>query len=134
MAEQGECGNWNCTGPLNALLVDLDGSVTGYPTGGYILSNNPGIATKAACILDPVMNAYFCSNDTSDPNYYMILQFQSMDIDNKTRIFSPINVTSYQSNFTSQLGGGFRDDIANFQDHSWVASILVILDGQSSLE
>ena len=115
----GDCVNWNCTGPLNALLVDLDGSVTNYPTGGYVLSNNPGIASKSQCILDPVMNAYFCSNDTSDPNYYMILQFQSMDIDNKTRIFSPMNVTSYQSNFTSQLGGGFRDDLANFQDHSW---------------
>ena len=113
-----ECGNWNCTGPLNALLVDLDGTVTGYPTGGYILANNPGIASKAACILHPVMNAYFCSNDPSGHNYYMILQFQSMDADNKTRIFSPINVTSYQSRFISQLGGGFRDDIANFQDRS----------------
>ena len=118
-----DCVDWNCTGPLNAILFDQDGSITGFPNGGVVLANNPGIAKKDICTLYLIMNAYFCSKDATDTNNYMILEFESMDIDNKTRTFSPVTVTSYASSqtpaFSSWMGGGFRNDLANFQDHTW---------------
>lgn len=113
-----DCVNWNCTGPLNALGVDLDGSIVGGK-GGYILPNNPTIAKKDICSFNLHMNAYFCKSSLTDPNYYSVLIFESMDSDNTTRTFSPINVTSYGSSFKNVLGGPFRDDLANFQDHTW---------------
>ena len=112
-----DCVDWNCTGPLNSLAIDTDGSVIGAP--GYILPNSPGVAKADICTLKSIMNAYFCIRNQSDPNYYMVLQFESFDSDNQTRTFSPINVTSYGNSFTSESGGGFRDDLANFQDHTW---------------
>ena len=118
-----DCVNWNCTGPLNAFLYDIDGSITNFPNGGYVLPNNPGIAKKDICTLHPLMNSYFCSKATSDLDHYVMLQFESFDPDNTTRTFSPINITTYPSSITPTLttwfGPAYRNDIANYQDHTW---------------
>lgn len=112
-----DCVNWNCTGPLNNLVVDLDGTLVGN-TGGYVLANNPGIAKKDICTLHKNMNAYFCQKNQTDNNQYVMLQFESLDGDNKTRTFSPMNVTSYANTFNSIIGS-YRNDIANYMDHTW---------------
>lgn len=113
-----QCVNWNCTGQLNHLIFDLDGTFIGNTNGGYILANNPGIAKKDICVFHKTMNAYFCEKNVDDPNHYVMLQFESLDGDNKTRIFSPMNVSSYGNTFTSVLGS-YRNDISNFMDHGW---------------
>jgi hypothetical protein len=113
-----DCVDWNCTGPLNAIGFDLDGSVVGG-SGGYILPNSPGIAKADICTLNPTMNAYLCIADSSDKNKYMMMIFESLDDDKSRRTFAPINVTSYGNSFVSENGKGFRNDIAQFQDHVW---------------
>ena len=119
-----DCYNWNCTGPLNSVLFDLDGSVVGS-NGGYVLPNNPGVAKNDICTLSNKMNSYICQKKPSDVDVYYMLEIESYDSDNTTRTFSPINVTTYvvpsNTAFYSALGGksGYRNDLANFQDHTW---------------
>ena len=113
-----DCVDWNCTGPLNALAFDVDGSIVGG-AGGYVLPNNPGVAKADICQLNSVMNAYLCVADTSDRNKYMMMIFESLDKDKMTRTFAPINVTSYGKSFISEMGAGFRNDLAQFHDQTW---------------
>ena len=113
-----DCVDWNCTGPLNAIGYDLDGSIVGG-SGGVILPNNPGIAKKDVCKIYPRMNAYLCTTDSSEVNRYMVMIFESLDSDNTKRTIAPINITTYGTTFESHLGKYFRNDIAQFQDHVW---------------
>ena len=113
-----DCVDWNCTGPLNALAFDVDGGIVGG-AGGYVLPNNPGVAKANICTLNPVMNAYLCVADSSDRNKYMMMIFDSLDKDKATRTFAPINVTSYGKSFISEMGTGFRNDIAQYIDQTW---------------
>ena len=113
-----DCVDWNCTGPLNALAIDLDGSIVGG-SGGYVLPNNPGIAKDDICTINSRMNAYVCVQDSSDKNYYMMMSFESQDSDKETRTIAPINVTSAVEVFDTELGNKFRNDLAQFQDHMW---------------
>jgi len=113
-----DCVDWNCTGPLNAIGFDLDGSIVGG-SGGYILPNNPGVAKADICKLHTRENAYLCVPDSAETERYMMLIFESMDPDKSTRTFAPINITSYGDGFVSKFGKMFRNDIAEFQDHVW---------------
>ena len=114
-----QCGRaYNCTGPLNILITDLDGKFTGFTNGGYLLPNNPGIVQQGLCTFYPKMNGYLCDRGSTQ-NYYQVLAFHSNDDDSLTRTFSPINITTWNNTFTSVLGGSFYNQIMSFMDHSW---------------
>ena len=114
-----QCGHaYNCTGPLNILVTDLDGKFTGFTNGGYLLPNNPGIVQQDLCTFYPKMNGYLCDRGSTQ-NYYQVLAFHSNDADSLTRTFSPIIITTWNNTFTSVLGGSFYNQIMSFMDHSW---------------
>ena len=139
MSGTDQCTNEKCSGPMNALLVDQDGSIVGSQ-GGVILANNPGIAKNDMCTFNKKMNGYLCINEFNDTNNYLALMLESYDSDNQTRIFSPINITSYKATNTSVFysglgkGLGYKNIIFNFQTNanynSWSRFPAIIYSGQ----
>ena len=115
-----QCVNWNCTGPLNVLISDLDGSLTHYDHGGWVIPNNPQIAKSGICTYYLAQNAYYCKNLANDANYYEELIFESLDSDYNTRIFSPINISSYPSGyFTNVAGSDYYNSLSNYMDFTY---------------
>ena len=116
----GQCVDWNCTGPLNMLISDLDGSLTTYARGGWIIPNNPTIAKASICTYYIYQNAFYCKKLNTESNYYEMLTFESLDPDYNTRIFSPINITSYiPANFTNVVGSMYYNTLSNYMDFTY---------------
>lgn len=114
-----DCGFYDCIGPLNVLIDDKDGSLSGFAYGAYFLPNNPGIARKSNCKFSSKMNSYVCEKIHDEVDIYETLIFQSLDDDKETRTFSPINITSWGNTFESWHGPTFFNELQNFMDHSW---------------
>ncbi|OMJ78805.1 hypothetical protein SteCoe_21333 [Stentor coeruleus] len=114
-----DCGFYDCIGPLNVLIDDKDGSLSGFAYGAYFLPNNPGIARKSSCKFYSEMNSYVCEKIHTEVDIYETLIFKSLDPDSETRTFSPINITSWGNTFESWKGPTFFNELQNFMDHSW---------------
>jgi len=97
-----DCGGWMCTGIINIIVKDLDGSFIGSPS--TIIPNNRKVG-KDRCTLSIDMNGYICNNLN-----WGLLTFESLDADRQTRLITPINISS---------ADGFRNDINTYMDHGW---------------
>jgi len=91
------CGGWDCTGYLNVIFKDLDGTLTGTT----VPDAQNGIGLTAFPLLKDVKRNYCDAivRGGDDVGYtckgrdWAILAFESLDLDRETRVFSPVNVT-----------------------------------------
>ena len=95
-----ECGNGPCSGRKNILVQDVDGSVTGTPSA--IFPRNFGV-------FDAFCREYGSMGSLCLATNWAILEFDSLDADNFTRIFSPITITS---------ASGFSNIVNSFKAHT----------------
>jgi len=110
------CGGWSCTGYLNVIFKDLDGTLSGIAQGATAF---PALTTvkQATCasIIDPTSSdtvGYECPGTG-----WGILAFESEDFDRETRVFSPVNITR-PDGFRNDLNAMQEED-ANYPDN-WV--------------
>ena len=113
-----DCGHYQCTGPYNTFIKDLDGKFSGKSAATFFLPNNPGIAEVDKCTFVEASSGYLCNKGTTSETYGTLL-FQSLDDDKMIRTFSPINITSCCSTFETYNGPAFFNQLQNFMDHSW---------------
>ena len=112
------CGLYQCTGPYNTFIKDLDGKFSGKSAETYFLPNNPGIAEVDRCVFVKASSGYVCEKGATTETYATLL-FQSLDEDKMIRTFSPINISSCCSTFETYHGQSFYNQMQNFMDHSW---------------
>jgi len=84
-----QCNGFECSGIYNALLQDLDGSLTnnpGVPT--EIIPNNIGVVSQS-CDFNEAIDGYICSSDN-----FGILTFKSSSSSLRTQVASPAQISS----------------------------------------
>eukprot|EP01016_Furgasonia_blochmanni_P011620 TRINITY_DN1532_c0_g1_i2.p1 TRINITY_DN1532_c0_g1~~TRINITY_DN1532_c0_g1_i2.p1 ORF type:complete len:283 (+),score=79.28 TRINITY_DN1532_c0_g1_i2:75-851(+) len=101
-----DCGDWDCTGLYNILVKNTDGSLAnGSSTPLSFVPTSPFKTWTDDCTFNSKWEGYSCS--TLD---YGLLEFESLDSDKRTRLPSPINITS---------SNGFINSLNTFMDHVW---------------
>mmetsp|Transcript_8382 Transcript_8382/g.16636 ORF Transcript_8382/g.16636 Transcript_8382/m.16636 type:complete len:1637 (+) Transcript_8382:5150-10060(+) len=113
-----DCGEFPCTGPLNVLVRDTDGSLSSNATTTYLLPNNPGVALKDSCTFIAKSNGYVCKKTKLQNFDYSVLVFESLDDDRYDRTFSPIYITS-DDFVLSAADGKYYNKLNTFMDHVW---------------
>ena len=107
-----DCGTeMDCTGPMNVILQDMDGSFLGGNKNGQaaVIASNPATVNPNKCIVRNDWNGYECQNAN-----YNLLVFESLDLDTMTRRVSPVNIFS---NYTQ--GYTYSNNLNSFMDHGW---------------
>lgn len=91
-----DCGDWPCTGPLQALIMFDSTTFTGtilppklLPNFQIVPANDENIQAFNNCTKVPVWNGYYCNNEK-----LAIVTFESVDEDFNTRILSPVYLTN----------------------------------------
>jgi hypothetical protein len=95
----GGCGDIACTGFINYLIQDFDGTFLGskatiIPNNSLIGNNEPG------CTFSSAMNAYTCAR--SD---FGVLEYQNIAADFNTRIMWPVSLKYDSGNYTTLTNG-----------------------------
>jgi hypothetical protein len=108
-----DCGDYPCTGPLNALLsftgTKWEGSKPRWATERdfQIIANNTGFAPYIeSCNPYKAMNAYVCQADKMG-----VLLFESMDEDNQDRSMQPL--------YVKREGTEMENNLNAMMDHVW---------------
>lgn len=91
-----DCGEFPCTGPLNALIKFEGATFTGTvlpantaPNFQIIAANTENSEKFVTCTRVDSWNGYYCNNEN-----LAVITFESLDEDKYRRILSPITITN----------------------------------------
>ena len=98
----GGCGDMNCTGKINYLVKDFNGSFLGQK--GTIMPNHIAIGeNEPTCSYNDNMNGYVCSGFD-----FGVLQYESIAPDYNTKVHFPVSLKYSGGNYTT-LTNGWRE-------------------------